>query len=173
MNATQTLYKVSHPLRISRYGAHTSLSTVERIEAIDALMQMLGTTLSIQAQLDYLEQTLRNVSFLPIRQLFRRLARTTADYAGFLATGIADLGGYAEPASLYRLNDVAQSLGFADCLIGIHDGMRRLRTADAVLREYQESADANKDSASKRFFEECLRRNAQLLWQINNNLPHE
>ncbi|MNP56548.1 hypothetical protein D3C76_1512830 [compost metagenome] len=108
-----------------------------------------------------------------MRQLFRRLARTTADYARFLTTGIADLGGYAEPASLYRFNGVAQSQCFADCLTGIHRGARRLQAAEAGLREYQEGAIANKDLASKRLFEECVRRNTQLLSLINNNLPNE
>lgn len=173
MNAPQTLYRISHPLRISRYGAHTSLSTAERIEVIDALTQMLGTTLSIQAQLECIGKKLHKVSFLPVQQLFRRLARANGNYAEFLVTAIADLGGYAEPAGLYRFNDVAQTQCFADCLTGIGRGARRLQAADALLRDYRECAIANKDHASKRLFEECVRRNVQLLSLLENNLPHE
>ncbi|MEZ1321072.1 hypothetical protein QIW46_06965 [Pseudomonas fluorescens] len=173
MNAPETIKKVSPPLRISRYGSHTSLSTAERIEVIDALTQMLGTTLGIQAHLDWLEQTLRNVSFLPVRELIRQLARTTADYAEFLITRIADLGGYAEPASLYLLNGATQSQCFADSLTNIYQCARRLQAADAGLRGQHQSAIANNDFSTKILFEECAKRNAKLLYRINKSLPHE
>lgn len=173
MNAPQTLYQVSHSVHISRYGAHTSLTVVERIDVIEVLTQMLGNALSLQAQLDCLEPALRNISFLPVRQLFRRLAQATADYARFLAGRIADLGGYAEPANLYRLNEVAQRPCFAGCLSDINRHARRLQAADCDLRGYQQNAAANEDVASQQFFAACLRRNAQLLSLISSNLPHE
>ena len=173
MNALQKLYIVSHPLRISRYGAHTSLSTAERVEIIDALTQTLGTTLGMLAQLKRGQQKLRNVSFLPVQQLFQRLVRANADYADFLVSGITDLGGYTETATLYCLNDTREPQCFADCLTGIGQGKRRLRAVDALLRDYLEHAIANKDNASKRFFEECARRNARFLSVIEDNLPHE
>ncbi|MDD0996931.1 hypothetical protein M5G20_13785 [Pseudomonas sp. TNT2022 ID1044] len=170
MNALQKLYIASHPLRISRYGAHTSLSISERVEIIDALTQTLSTTLGILAQLKRGQQKLQNVSFLPVQQLFRRLVRANADYAQFLASGIADLGGYAETAALYSLNDTHDPQCFADCLSGICQGTRRLRAVDVLLRDYCECAIANKDNASKRFFEECTRHNARFLALIEANL---
>jgi hypothetical protein len=173
MNALQKLYIVSHPLRISRYGAHTSLSAAERVEIIDALTQTLSTTLGILAQLKRGQQALQNLSFLPVQQLFRRLVRANADYAEFLAKGITDLGGYMETAALYNLNDTRDPQCFADCLTGICQGTRRLRAADALLRDYCECAIANKDNASKRFFEECTRRNAGFLSLIEDSLAHE
>jgi len=173
MNALQKLYIVSHPMRISRYGAHTSLSIAERVEIIDALTQTLSTTLGILAQLKRGQQKLHNVSFLPVQQLFHRLVRTNTDYAQFLVTGITDLGGYAESASLYALNDTHEAQCFADCLTGICQGTRRLRAFDALLRDYRECAIANKDNASKRFFEECTRHTAQFLLLIEDNLSHE
>jgi hypothetical protein len=172
MNALQKLYIASHPLRISRYGAHTSLSTAERVEIIDVLTDILSTALAILAQIKRGQQTLRNVSFLPVQQLFRRLARANADYADFLATGIADLGGYTEIAALYGLNDTHEPSCFADCVLGIDERTNRLRAADALLRDYCECAIANKDNASKRFFEECTRRNAHFISLIENNLSH-
>ncbi|MFJ2691581.1 hypothetical protein [Pseudomonas sp. NPDC087336] len=173
MNALQKLYFVSYPLRLSRYGAHTSLSTAERIEIIDALTQTLGTTLGMLAQLRLGQKKVRNGSFLPVQQLFHRLVRANTDYADFLISGITDLGGYADTAALYFLNDACGPQCFADCLTGIGQGMRRLRAVDALLRDYRESATANKDNASKRFFEECVRRNARFLSMIENNLPHD
>jgi hypothetical protein len=173
MNALQKLYIASHPLRISRYGAHTSLSISERVEIIDALTQTLSTTLGILAQLKRGQQKLQNVSFLPVQQLFRRLVRANADYAEFLANGITDLGGYAETAALYSLNDTHDTQCFADCLSGICRGTRRLRAVDALLRDYCECAIANKDNASKRFFEECTRHNARFLSLIEANLADE
>ncbi|SDS96513.1 hypothetical protein [Pseudomonas granadensis] len=173
MNAPQTLYQVSHSFRISRYGAHTSLSTVERIDVIEVLMQMSGTTLSLQAQLDCLRQMLRNVSFLPVRQLFQQLARTTADYARFLAISIVDLGGYVEPAGLYRFNEVAHSHRFADYLTEIKRSTSRLQAEVNGLRAHQQSAEAKNDLASKRLFEECARRHARLLRLISSHLLHE
>jgi len=170
MNALQKLYIASHPLRISRYGAHTSLSISERVEIIDALTQTLSTTLGILAHLKRGQQKLQNVSFLPVQQLFRRLVRANADYAEFLANGITDLGGYAETAALYSLNDTHDKQCFADCLSGICRGTRRLRAVDALLRDYCECAIANKDNASRRFFEECTRHNARFLSLIEANL---
>lgn len=173
MNALQKLYIVSHPLRISRYGAHTSLSTAERVEVIDALTQTLGTTLGMLAQLKRGQQQLRNVSFLPVQQLFRRLVRANADYADFLASAITDLGGHIETAALYSLNDTREPQCFADCLTGICQGKLRLRAVDALLHDCLERAIANKDNASKRFFEACARHNARFLSVIGDNLPHE
>ncbi|MGY2340187.1 ferritin-like domain-containing protein [Pseudomonas sp. SDO5532_S415] len=173
MNALQTLYIVSHPLRISRYGAHTSLSTAERVEIIDALTDTLGTALSLHSQLKRGESKLRNVSFLPVQQLFQRLVRTNADYADFLVMSITDLGGYAEAAALYHFNEIREPQCFADCLTGIDHGTRRLRAADALLRDYRESALANKDYASKRLFEECVRHNAHFLTLLEDNLADE
>lgn len=173
MNALQKLYIVSHPLRISRYGAHSSLSTAERVEIIDALTQTLGTTLGMLAQLKRGQQTLRNVSFLPVQQLFHRLVRTNSEYAEFLARGITDLGGHIETAALYRLNDTREPQCFADCLTGICQGKQRLRALDALLRDYLERAIANQDNASRRLFEECARHNARFLSVIEDNLPHE
>jgi DNA-binding ferritin-like protein len=173
MNALQTLYIVSHPLRISRYGAHTSLSTAERVEIIDALTDTLGTALSLHSQLKRGQQKLQNVSFLPVQQLFQRLVRANADYADFLVMSITDLGGYADTAAFYHLKDTREPQCFADCLSGIHHGTRRLRAADALLRDYRESALANKDNASKRFFEECMRHNAHFLTLLEDNLADE
>ncbi|MBM6447757.1 MULTISPECIES: hypothetical protein [Pseudomonas] len=170
MNALSKLHIVSHPLRISRYGAHTSLSAAERVEIIEALTDAMGTALSLLAQLERGRQTLRNVSFLPVQQLFNRLVRANADYADFLATGIGDLGGYTETYALYSLNDIREPQCFSDCLASIGQGTLRLRAVDALLRDYRESAVANKDSASKRFFEECTRRNGYFLALIENNL---
>jgi hypothetical protein len=170
MNALQRLYIVSHPLRISRYGAHTSLSIAERVEIIDALRDMLGTALGILALIRRGQQKLHNVSFLPIQQLFHRLMRANTDYVDFLAIRITDLGGYAETAALYSLNDIRQPRCFADCVQGIHQGTRRLRAADILLRDYCECAIANKDNASKRLFAECTQRNEQFISLIENNL---
>jgi hypothetical protein len=171
MNALQKLYIVSHPLRISRYGAHTSLSTAERVEVIDALTQTLGTTLGMLAQLKRGQQQLRNVSFLPVQQLFRRLVRANADYADFLASAITDLGGHIETAALYSLNDTREPQCFADCLTGIFQGKLRLRAVDALLRDCLERAIANKDNASKRFFEACARHNARFLSVMGTTCP--
>ncbi|VVP97701.1 hypothetical protein PS925_01999 [Pseudomonas fluorescens] len=173
MNAPQTLYRISHPLRISRYGAHISLSTAARIDVIDALTQTLRTTVSIQAQLECIEKKLHNVSFRPVQQMFCRLARANANYTRFLVTGIADLGGYTQAEGLYSLSGATETQCFADCLADICRGMRQLQVADAMLREFRECAIANKDPASKRLFEECTRRNAQFLSLIKNNLSHE
>lgn len=173
MNALQKLYIVSHPLRISRYGAHTSLSIAERVEIIDALTQTLSTTLGILAQLKRGQQKLHNVSFLPVQQLFHRLVRANTDYAEFLVTGITDLGGFVESAALYSLNDTHEPQCFADCLTGICRGMRRLRAVDALLHDYRDCAIANKDTASKRFFEECTRRTARFLVLIEDSLSQE
>jgi hypothetical protein len=173
MNALQKLHLVSHPLRISRYGAHTSLSAAERVEVIDALTQTLSTTLSILALLKRGQQKLHNVSFLPVQQLFHRLVRANTVYAEFLVSAITDLGGYAEAAALYHLNDIREPQCFADCLTGICQGTRRLRAVDALLRDYGECAVANKDTASKRFFEECSRQNTRFLSLIEDNLSHE
>jgi DNA-binding ferritin-like protein len=170
MNALQKLYIASHPLRISRYGAHTSLSTAERVEIIEVLTDILSTALALLAQIKRGQQTLRNVSFLPVQQMFHRLVRANTDYADFLATGITDLGGYTEKAALYSLNDIQQPNCFADCLQDIDQRTNRLRAADALLRDYCECAIANKDSASKRFFEECTRRNAHFISLIEDNL---
>jgi hypothetical protein len=172
MNALQKLYIVSHPLRISRYGAHTSLSIAERVEIIDILTDILSTALALLAQLKRGQQKLRNVSFLPVQQLFHRLVRANTAYADFLATGISDLGGYTETAALYSLNDTDEPSCFADCVQGIDQGTNRLRASDALLRDYCECAIANKDNASKRFFEECTRRNAHLISLIEDNLSH-
>jgi hypothetical protein len=173
MNALQKLYIVSHPLRISRYGAHTSLSIAERVEIIDVLTDTLGTALTLLAQLTRAEQVLHNVSFLPVQQLFHRLVRASADYADFLVTSITDLGGYAESAALYNLNEIREPQCFADCLAGVHQGACRLRAVDALLRDYCECAIANKDNASKRLLGECTRHNAFFLSLIENNLPLE
>jgi DNA-binding ferritin-like protein len=173
MNALQKLYIVSHPLRISRYGAHTSLSMSERIEIIDTLTQTLSTTLGILAQLKRGRQTLQNISFLPVQQLFHRLMRANTDYVDFLASRITDLGGYAETTALYNLIDCRDPRCFADCLSAIDQGSRRLRAVDALLRDYRESAAANKDNASKRLFEECLRHNTRFLSLIEHSLAHE
>lgn len=87
--------------------------------------------------------------------------------------GMNDLGGYAETAALYRLKDTREPQCFADCLASIHHGIRRLRAADALLRDYRESALANKNNASKRFFEECMQHNAHFLMLIEDNLADE
>ncbi|WP_077049297.1 hypothetical protein [Pseudomonas sp. KK4] len=173
MNALQRLYIVSHPLRISRYGAHSSLSTAERVEIIDALTDLLGSALTLVAQLTRGQQLSHNVSFLPVQQLFHRLVRASSSYTDFLATAITDLGGYAETAALYQLIDVHEPACFADCLTGICRAARRLRAADALLRDYQECAIANKDNASRRLFEECARHNARFVALIEDNLSHE
>lgn len=172
MNALHRLHIARHPLRISRYGAHSSLSIAERVEIIDALSDTLGAAMSMLAQLQRAQQTLHNVSFLPVQQLFHRLVRANTGYGDFLATAITDLGGYAETAALYNLNEIREPQCFADCLAGIAKGARRLRAADALLRDYRECAVANKDNASRRFFEECTRQNGRFLSLIENNLSH-
>lgn len=171
MNALERLYIVSHPLRISRYGAHSSLSTAERVEIIDVLTDLLASALTLQAQLERGRQQLHNVSFLPMQQLFHRLVRASSSYTDFLATAVSDLGGYVDTAALYQLNDVPHPSCFADCLTGIGRGARRLRAADALLRDYRECAIANKDNASRRLFEACTRHNARFLALIEDNLP--
>jgi hypothetical protein len=171
MNALQRLHIVSHPMRISRYGAHTSLSIAERVEIIEALTGLLGSALTLLAQLKRGQQQLHNVSFLPVQQLFHRLVRASGGYTDFLAMAISDLGGYAETAALYQLNDVAEPVCFADCLSGICRSARRLQAADILLRDYQECATANKDNASRRLFEACTRHNARLLAMIEDNIP--
>ncbi|AWY39896.1 hypothetical protein DKY63_08280 [Pseudomonas putida] len=173
MNALNRLYIVSHPLRISRYGAHTSLSTAERIEIIEALTETLGTALTLLAQLKRSQQKLHNVSFLPVQQLFHRLVRANAGYVDFLTTAITDLGGHAENEALSQLNDIPEPGCFAECLTGISRGTRRLHAVDALLRDYCECAIAHKDSASRRFFEECTRQNASFLSLIEYHLIHE
>ena len=173
MNALKRLYIVSHPLRISRYGAHTSLSTAERVEIIEALTDTLSTALTLLAQLKRSQQKLHNVSFLPVQQLFQRLVRANAGYVEFLTTAITDLGGHAENEALYRLNETAEPSCFADCITGIARGARRLRAVDALLRDYCECAIAHKDVASRRFFEQCTRHNAHFLSLIEYHLIHE
>ena len=173
MNALKRLYIVSHPLRISRYGAHTSLSTAERIEIVEALSDTLSTALTLLAHLKRGQQKLRNVSFLPMQQLFHRLVRANGAYVEFLATAITDLGGHAPTEALSQLNDIPEPGCFADCLKGISRGVRRLRAADALLRDYCECAIAHKDNASRRLFEECTRHNAHFLSLIEYHLIHE
>lgn len=173
MNALKRLYIVSHPLRISRYGAHTSLSTAERVEIIDALTETLSTALTLLAQLKRSQQKLHNVSFLPVQQLFQRLVRANTGYVDFLTTAITDLGGHAETEALSRLNDIPEPACFADCLTGVVRGARRLRALDALLRDYCECAIAQKDNASRRFFEECTRHTAHFLSLIEYHLIHE
>ncbi|MBV6826350.1 ferritin-like domain-containing protein [Pseudomonas sp. PD9R] len=170
MNALQKLYLVSHPMRISRYGAHTSLSTAERVEIVDVLREMLSTALSLLAQIRRGQQHLHTVSFLPIQQLFHRLVRANVAYADFLAARIADLGGHAEKTALYRLNDIREPRCFAESIQSICRATRRLRAANALLRDYCECAIANKDNASKRLFTECAQRNAQFIALIEDNL---
>lgn len=70
MNAPHKLYLVSHPPCVTRYGTHTSLSTAERVEIIDALTQTLSATLSILARLRHSQQTLHAVSFYRCRRCF-------------------------------------------------------------------------------------------------------
>jgi hypothetical protein len=172
MNALHRLHIVRHPLRISRYGAHSSLSTAERVEIIEVLIDTLSTAISMLAQLKGAQQTLINVSFLPVQQLFHRLVRASTGYTDFLTTAIADLGGYTETIALHSLNDIGEPRCFADCLADISRGVRRLRAADSLLRDYRECAIANKDNASKRFFEDCTRHNARFLSLIENYLGH-
>ncbi|HEF4761477.1 TPA: hypothetical protein SAN82_003931 [Pseudomonas putida] len=173
MNALQKLYIVSHPLRISRYGAHTSLSTAERVEIIDVLTDALGTVMTLLAQLKRGQQKLQNVSFLPVQQLFNRLVRANTEYVDFLVSRITDLGGYAETAALYHLHDIREPQCFADCLTEIALGMRRLWAVEALLRDYRECAIAHKDNASKRFFDACTRHNAHFISLIEDNLANE
>jgi hypothetical protein len=170
MNALHMMYMVSHPLRISRYGAHTSLSSAERVEIIDTLTQSLGTALSILAPLKRGQQKLCNVSFLPLQDLFRKLVQENVDFTDFLVSGIRDLGGYAEVATLFSLNDTYESKCFADCLRGIYLGVHRLQATDTVFREYRERAFTNKDSASIRYFDQCIHRNTRFLASIKNHL---
>lgn len=170
MNAPHTLYLVSHPPCVTRYGTHTSLSTAERVEIIDALTQTLGSTLSILARLKRSQQTLDTVSFLPVQTLVRRLLNANTRYADFLVTGITDLGGHAQRDALYRLNDAPDPLCFADCLKGIDRAIRRLRAADALFRDCRASAVANNDCASRQFFEACTRHNSYFLSLINQHL---
>ncbi|MGJ7516219.1 ferritin-like domain-containing protein [Pseudomonas baetica] len=173
MNALQKLYIVSHPLRISRYGAHTSLSTAERVEIIDVLTDTLGTVMTLLAQFKRGQQKLHNISFLPVQQMFHRMVRANTDYADFLVARITDLGGYAETAALYHLHDIREPQCFADCLTGISQGTRRLQAVEALLRDYRECAIDHKDNASKRFFEACTRQNAHFIWLIEDNLAQE
>ncbi|WJK06996.1 hypothetical protein [Pseudomonas fluorescens] len=170
MNAPHKLYLVSHSPCVSRYGTHTSLSTAERVEIIDALTQTLSATLSILARLKHSQQTLRTVSFLPVQTLLRRLLNANTRYADFLVTGITDLGGHAQRDALYRLNDAAEPLCFADCLEGIERALRTLRAADALFRDCRASVIANNDYASQQLFEACIRRNGYFLSLINNHL---
>ncbi|MGE8066463.1 hypothetical protein [Pseudomonas sp. NPDC089569] len=173
MNARQTLYIVSHPLRISRYGAHTSLSAAERVEIVDALSDTLGTTLGMLAQFKRGQQKLRNISFLPVQQLFHCLVRANGVYAEFLATVIVDLGGHVETAALYSLHDIHEPQCLADCLAHICRGARRLRALDALLRDCRENAIDHKDNASRRLLDECIRHTARFTSLIEDNLPHE
>ncbi|NUT78888.1 hypothetical protein HNO86_27985 [Pseudomonas sp. C1C7] len=173
MNALKGLYIVSHPLRISRYGAHTSLSTAERVEVIEALTDTLGTALTLLAQLKCGQQKLRNVSFLPVQQLFNRLVRANTLYVDFLASAIGDLGGHAETEALYQINDILEPACFADCMTGIARSARRLRAVDTLLRDYRECAIDRKDPASRRLFEDCTRHNAHFLTLIEDHLTHE
>ncbi|UDI95266.1 hypothetical protein [Pseudomonas sp. IAC-BECa141] len=170
MNAPHKLLLVSHPPCVSRYGTHTSLCTAERVEIIDALTQTLGATLNILARLKHSQQTLRTVSFLPVQTLLRRLLNANTRYADFLVTGITDLGGHAQRDALYRLNDAAEPLCFADCLKGIDRSIRRLGAADALFRDCRASAIANNDYASRQLFEACIRHNGYFLSLINNHL---
>jgi DNA-binding ferritin-like protein len=170
MNALHKMYMVSHPLRISRYGAHTSLSSAERVDIIDTLTQTLGIALGILAQLKRGQQHLRNVSFLPLHHLFRKLVQTNIEYAEFLASSITDLGGYTEVATLYSLNDHCESNCFADCLLNIHQRAYRLQDSVTLLSNYHEHAVANKDSASNRYFEKCIHHSTRFLALIKGDL---
>ncbi|MBX8621723.1 hypothetical protein K4754_06745 [Pseudomonas glycinae] len=170
MNAPHKLYLVSHPPCITRYGTHTSLSTAERVEIIDALTQTLSATLSILARLRHSQQTMRTVSFLPVQTLFRRLLNANTRYADFLVTGITDLGGHAQRDALYDLNEAPEPLCFADCLKGIDRALSQLRAADALFRDCRASAIANNDCASRQLFEACTRHNSYFLSLINNHL---
>ena len=170
MNALEKLYIVNHPLRISRYGAHTSLSISERMDIIDALSDIFSTALAILAQLKQAKQKLHNVSYLPLQKLFYHLVRANADYVDFLARCITDLGGHAEMATLYGLNEVGDVEYFSDCIQRILQGARRLCAAEALLDDYRECAVDQKDNASKRLFEACSRQNTHFISVIHDGL---
>ena len=170
MNALHKMYMVSHPLRISRYGAHTSLSSAERVEIIDTMMQALGATLSILASLKQGQTQLRNVSFLPIQDLIQRLLLENIVYTEFLVSGIRDLGGYVDVATLMKVKDVYESKCFADCLSVINQDIHRLCAFDTVFSECRERALADKDRASTRYFDHCIRHNRRFLELIKQHL---
>ncbi|MCL6702852.1 hypothetical protein [Pseudomonas sp. T1.Ur] len=170
MNALHKMYIVSHPLRISRYGAHTSLSSAERVEIVDTMMQTLGATLSILVSLKQVQEHLRNISFLPIQDLIRRLLLENTEYTEFLVSGIRDLGGYADVAALLSMKDIHESKCFADCLLVIHQDLRLLCASDRMFREYRERALTDKDRASIRYFDHCIRHNTRFLVLIKQHL---
>lgn len=170
MNALHKMYMVSHPLRLSRYGAHTSLSSPERVEIIDTMMQALGAALSILASLKQSQEQLRNVSFLPLQDLVRKLLRENIEYTDFLVSGIRDLGGYADVTTLSSLKDVPESRCFAECLLIINQEVLRLDATDRMFCEYRQCAFTHKDSASVRYFDHCIRHTASFLGLIRKHL---
>lgn len=173
MNAFQKLYIVSDPLRISGYGAHTSLSTAERVEIIDALSDICNTGFKILAQLNQARLQLQNVSFLPVQQLFHRLVRANVDYVDFMILHITDLGGYAEVKTLHSFYDVRDTKYFPDCIQDIHLETNRLLAADALLRDCYERVVARRDNASERFFEACVLKNKHFISLIQDNLLND
>lgn len=170
MNAYQKLCIVSHPLRISRYGAHTSLSTAERVEIIDALSEICNTGFKILAQLNQARLQLKNVSFLPVQQLFHRLVRANVDYVDFMILHIKDLGGYADVEMLHSLYDVRDTKCFPACIHDVHLETNRLFAADVFLRDCYECAVARRDNASERYFEACVLKNKHFTSLIQDNL---
>ncbi len=161
MNALQKLYIASHPLRISRYGAHTSLSISERVEIIDALTQTLGTTLGILRSSNGVSRNCRTSASCRCNSCSNAWCApmpTTPNSWPVASPTWAD----TRTAALYSLNDTHDPQCFADCLSRDFQRERcRLRAVDALLRDYCECAIANKDNASKRFFEACTRHNAR------------
>ena len=173
MNALHTLYIVSHLLRVSRYGAHTSLSSAERVEIIDALSDTCTTGVKILTQLKQARQQMEHVSFLPVKQLLHRLVKANIDYVDFLILRITDLGGYAEAETLHRVYDVRDTKRFPECIQGIHLETERLFALDALLRDWYERAIAHRDTASEQFFKACVQQNKLFISLIEDNLLND
>jgi DNA-binding ferritin-like protein len=166
--------QLSYP--VSRFGAHRSLATAERIELIELLNQQLLTTLDLLEQVKRVQWKLRDVSFIAVQRLFHRIAWTTTECAESIASRITELGGFTERAvmsALYSDPQAHQGVGFGACIHNIHGYAQALSALAAQARDFMARAAVNGDHASHTLIKDSTDQVRELVFLIQAHLPQE
>lgn len=158
------------------FPTRVSLRPQARAQLVDLLNRRLADVVDLQLQAKHAHWNVRGGNFLPLHELFDRVAAAAGAHADLLAERAVQLGGLAEgllPAVASRSElaghrpplsaDADYIGGMANALAALGDRLRQ-----GIIE-----SEAVGDAATADILTEISRATEKLLWQVEAHLPAE
>ena len=162
------------PPSATAFATRLPLRPQVRTQLIELLNRRLADMVDLQLQAKHAHWNVRGRSFLPLHELFERIAAEAAAHADLLAERAVQLGGLAEGLlpTLVERSELGRHrpplAGEADYLTSLADALAALSER---LRQGVIESEALSDAPSEDILTEISRAVEKLLWQVEAHAP--